>query len=1269
MLNYPTPHSHPQSLDTGSTPEAFAAREIELGTGTLTCTDHGSMAATRKIYNLAKAKGLTPILGVEAYFRDDNCPILEKHGIPKTGGDPAKGTPDTYAEYNKYYHLTVHCLDQEAYLTLVRLLSKADGRAERHGSERKPLFDWSDLEELGATNCVFTSGCLVGMVQRHLMAGKPAIAMAYYDKLRSITKPGNFYVEVFPHRCTHNWTDGVFVALENGKTERYYPGKTLRTNVGEVKAESLANTFKSGKHTHLVAVKNYYKWEEREPVGIKDVKYISDFVQNECTRFAPDGDLQLGSNNWMRAIAYNRKTPILVSDDSHFAVPEHKVVQDVRLAQGGGSWRFFGSYHRQTSEESYSYFRDHMGIDQSEFESWVQNNIEWGSRFKGFELKSEVSLPTKFYPSKTLEHTMGLIKKHGRMDWGNPAYVSRLQQEIKLLHRNGVIDLLPYFMIDEEVCGLYGQHGLLTGPGRGSAAGLLLTYLLGITHVDPLKYGLSLERFLTLDRIASDKVPDIAQDLPHRDLLVGEDGEGGWLKERFGDHYAQISVDTTLKLKSSIKDVARFRHGRVPEDVEELTKKMPVPPQGVADSDFVFGYESPDGEFVPGVIDTDPSIQEYIRKYPKDWELVKLALGLARAKGRHACGYIISNVPVQNIIPTTEVSGIRVTQFDSRDVEGAGGVKMDFLVITVLKTISDAIAIIQKRKLGKVLSHEDRFTLGGRAVPGHRVVPLGEEKHDIWDLPEDQNVFKDICEGRVETVFQFDAPAARAGLKEFDYYKPGTNRKALDSIEALAAFTALDRPGPLDAFVENEDGTRHNMLVEFARRARGEAPVGALPIFQQHLPETHGVMAFQEQLQKMYQLLTGCTGSEAEEFRSNVAKKKHDKIMKAYPFFVERAKEQLGEEGAKHVFEFFSSWGQYGFNKSHAVCYVSIAYACAFLKHHYPLEWWTAVLRNASKDKINEEYWKYCGHLIDHPDVKLSTDNFEIVNERIRAPLSLLHGVGETAHKELVRLASKVTDIQSFVMAIEEDREARTSKSEKTGKQIKGRSALNSRIIYSLIISGAMDSLFSHDSTVLEQLQGYEVAKAAIESIGKKKAKKPKPVDPVYVNMDAATRYQVRKGVLPAYSAKILPLLAGMEGLDLDHSSFSWLDPRNEERHVLTVAKTKTIDKAEQHTPWPDNFRMLVAVPAYVVEDERRQYGPAKNKTMAKLSVDVDGSRYTFVKWPSKDGKLPDHLSKNLKGSLVMLVLSKWSDRPFAIEDIVVGKGPFTTKTEEQEEE
>jgi DNA polymerase III alpha subunit len=843
VKNFVTCHCHQQSLDTASTPKAFAAKEIELGTGYLTVTDHGTLQAARSIYDLAKKKSLTPIIGLEAYLRDDNCPILASFGIKPQHPENDKGElqldkPKTLAHYAKYFHLTMHFQDENAYELGVKLLSKADDRAERHGSERKPLFTWNDLEELGGANVTMTSSCLVGLVQRHLLDhDNLEIATAYYEKLRGICKPGNFYVEVFPHKCDKNWDSAGYLIFEDGSRERFAPWKKLKFKDSEpAQLKDFARRWKPGHQDQLLAVMQNRKWADREPKLVTGVEVIENFIQNECKPWAEDGDVQRGANIALLYLAEKYGDPVIIGDDSHYAEPEEKIVQDIRLQSGGGSWRFYGHYHRQSSQEAFSHFAQTLGIEQREFEGWVDNSYSWAEKFKGFKFKDRKSIPSSFYPADTLAHTMALIEKHGRMQWDNPVWVERLAKEIEMLHENGRVDLLPYFMIDEEVCDLYGRNGKLTGPGRGSAAGMLLAYLLRITHVDPIKYQLSMERFLTASRVRSGKLPDIDQDLPDRELLVGflhagwelamSDGQTyrvaadtkalvdepgqktgqvmdlevafkrklpivelldlgrgsfsepypsittmkkvemkapGWLQERFGKCYAAISTDVSLKLRSAVKDVARVIHeGQVPQEIEMLCRRFPNAPQGISDYDFVFGYKGSDG-WVEGIITQDPALIEYVNRWPSEWDIVQKCLGLTRQKSKHACAYVIADEPVSNFIPLTRVGEdqVVVTQYTAGSVEAVGGLKMDFLVINSLRDIAACIKLVQQRQGWKP---EDMF-INGEKVLAHEIVPFKGSHYSIWKLPEVQGVFRDFCEGKTETVFQFNTPGRWAGSR------------------------------------------------------------------------------------------------------------------------------------------------------------------------------------------------------------------------------------------------------------------------------------------------------------------------------------------------------------------------------------------------------------------------------------------------------------------------------------------------------------------------
>jgi len=1313
--NFATPHSHVRSFDSASTPEAFALRELELGGKYLTVTDHGTLEANRHVYDMCqndkRFKGLlTPIMGLEGYFRDDDCPILKEAGINKDD----KGT---FAEHLKYLHLTMHFLDQEALETATRLISKADLRAEKHGSERKPLFSWSDLEELGSKNVTFCSSCLIGMVSRHLLAHDDyKTAIRYYDRLRSLVKPGNFYVELFPHVCDKNWDAGTFLKYTDGTEEKMPDWKNLAildANGKEykVKALDVADDFGKNperaleKYSKLVAVMQNRKMTPLDaPKLIAGAERREGYLYNECKPWAQDRDVMKGVNIFIRNIANRYGDKILVSDDSHFARAEEKVAQDIRLGQNG-NWRFATSYHRFSNDEAWAYFRDKMDISEAEFESWVENSHEWGSRFKDFKFTPRKSLPTSFYPPETLKHTVSLINKHGRMDWSNQDQKERLQAEINLLDYNGTIDLLPYFFIDEEVCDMYLRRGELTGPGRGSAAGLELAYDLGITHVDPRRYGLSMDRFMTKTRIESGKLPDIDQDLPHRDFLVDPvDSTKGWLRDRFGECVSQISTDTTMKLRSSIKDVFRALHGvEGVQRISPLTNELPQPPQGITDAEFVFGYKGSDGTWIPGIIETDPVLQGFAKQYPNEWSIVQKCLGMTRQKGRHACAFVIADEAISNFIPITTVGGVRVTQYTASTVESSGGLKMDFLIVNSLKDIGACIRLIQDRhapehaamwaKARGGLTKEEEIPgmrLNGKFVPAIRCVPRNGQFYDIWDLPEEQPVFHDICESKTESVFQFNTPKARELLKNFDAVRATINgevHKGLDSIEALAAFTALDRPGPLDYYMDNGIGGKHNMLVEFARRAKGLPDSGdSLPVLRELLPETYGVIVYQEQLTKIYQALGGTTGAEADEFRVHISKKQMAKVIKDKEVFVRGAYPRLGEETSEKLWAMMETFARYGFNKSHAVCYVVIGYACAWLKHYYPLEWWTAVLKNADRNEINEKFWVHCGKLIDVPDIKLSGPHFEIQNSRIRAPLWLLKGIGDRA-QEQISANGPYEDVQDFCNKIEAWRLAnatpvtRKKKDKKTGEEAQVQSlrlattALNSRVITTLIVSGAMDGLFGDvvigdkhfAMTIGQKLEAYETAQ--VKASGKKKKKKN--VEDLR-SIDPLVQYQMRKQILPALSEPLADLVKPLFNKIVKIQDREFIHHKvvgNREGYNAYPLATPDLVDQTQHSDLP--MEVIFAAIGYVNADRRFRYdnknpkpGQAKTKSASELTVDVEGVTIKAVKWPLDDG-LPPSFQNDLTGAVVVVLYRKRPRKGVTVDEVFVVQTPLNQKLEE----
>jgi DNA polymerase III alpha subunit len=698
----------------------------------------------------------------------------------------------------------------------------------------------------------------------------------------------------------------------------------------------------------------------------------------------------------------------------------------------------------------------------------------------------------------------------------------------------------------------------------------------------------------------------------------------GWLKERYQDCFAQISVTTTLKLKNAVKDVARALLGSVPVEIEEWCKRFEMPPQGVEDIKFILGYDNDEGHH-QGSIERDEALKAYVNKYPDQWNIVKNALALPRQMGKHASAFVLASKPISDFIPLTTVGDVKVTAFSGPEVEAVGGLKLDWLVVNALNDIQGCLSLLNKGST----------TNNNKGIPTHRCVknPVDNEYYDIWDLPQNFAVFEDVSKGKTETVFQFNTHGAVRWLKNFDYKRPdGT--PGINSVESMAVFTALDRPGPLNYYVTNPENSnqKHNIMVEYARRIRGlPGSKDILPIFDELLPETNSLIVFQEQLQKIYQNLTGCTGPEAEEFRGNVAKRKKEKVDAAYKFFTEKASVKLGVENANAVWQGLVTFAEYGFNKSHSISYCVISYACAWLKHYYPLEWWCAVLTNATKEEISTKFWPYVSHLIDLPDLNLSKFTWTIVDGRIRAPINLCYGIGETAHKQLCKYAP-YTSLDDFCEKIVQ---YRVDNSE---NDTWGRSAITAGTIYTMATAGIMDSLFDPSTTIAERIDLYDkTLKKYVTAKGKKHSR----IKSNYTTPDILGRYQLKKDILHVYSEDVrtdLLLQFNCVSKEFDSYYYTYLgwnrvlkQETPQSTKIVGLEELLDMDNAEE---LPQNG-FKCAIIGYVEDQTTFQY--QGNKTARKFLIDACGFKQYMVRWPS-DFEVDREIST---GSIIIGVIVK----------------------------
>jgi DNA polymerase III subunit alpha len=938
MIRQPPPfHQHVQSMDTGSKLEDFVKKNKELQSGNITAyavvTDHGVMSGNYQFYTECRKKGVKPILGLEVYFKDENCDIV-------------KGTESGSL---KYFHLIIHFKDQEAYQAGCRVLSKASENAMTIFGEIKPLFNWLDLEELCKYNITIGTACLLGMVSRHLLVDRPDLAEKYYLKLRDMVGKENFYVELLPHDCSQKFQYGIQITTET-ETKLYYTGSKFETDAGDkISAEVI---FKNqGKHTFI---KNRYEKQKKVEVNQKILKVekLNGFIPE------PRGDVQLTANQFCYALAKKYDDKLVISDDAHYALPDDKDVQQIRL---GESFRFYGDYSIQTKEQIYKYFTEVMKLSEDEINQMVDNTFEWAKKFDNFELKYDKFLPIPEDDPKKL--LFQWIKETGRFK-NEPIYRERLKKELDILANNGVLNFLPYFLPIKKIADHCNNKGLLFNT-RGSAAGSYLAYLIGISNVDPIKYKLSFERFFNLTRAQVLDIPDIDFDLSDKSFLFDQNNQPGFLTQNFGDKWAQISTKTMIRLKSAMKDVNRYvNKGTVEKEIDKLTAKLPSAPQGISEQEFIFGY----GEN-PGLYSESRDLQDYALQRPEEMKLVLKSLGIPRQSSIHACAVCIADRSIKDIIPTFSIRDSKnITQYTAKEVEACGGVKYDFLNVISLADLQICLQLINQKdktnlKTGWFM-HKGKETF-------------------IWDLPHDINVYKMLWNGKTEGLFQINTVTMTPFVKRI---KP-------NSIEDLSTILALVRPGPMDSV---DPVTGRSMAEEYMLLRDGKIEP-SIPILSKILPETYSVCVFQENLTTIFIEIGDMEPEKAEILRKLMCKKEFTKAVAMKPDFMKGAVKKIGQKDAEDIWNNIEKFARYSFNQGHSTSYAFTTYATAFLKYHYPLEWWAAVISNADDKEINETFFTYIKDIISPPDINLSNETVAIDYEtnKLRSKLTMISGLGD----------------------------------------------------------------------------------------------------------------------------------------------------------------------------------------------------------------------------------------------------------------------------------
>ena len=553
----------------------------------------------------------------------------------------------------------------------------------------------------------------------------------------------------------------------------------------------------------------------------------------------------------------------------------------------------------------------------------------------------------------------GLLNRLGQAP--DAVYNQRLGRELDIIEK---MDYASYFLIVWDFISHAKEKGIPVGPGRGSAAGSLVSYCLGITDIDPVKYNLLFERFLNPERIS---MPDIDVDFckDRRAEVIS------YVAEKYGkDHVAQIITFGTMAAKAAIRDVGRALDMPYGE-VDRIAKLIPNTAHIT----------------IQDTLHTEAQMKAMYENNPKIKELIDTAMrleGLSRHASTHAAGVVISPAPLTDYTPLyrNPSDGTIMTQFDMLSIERIGLLKFDFLGLKTLTVINKTLTYMKDK--GKELSFKDISF-------------------------DDQKTYELLSSGNTTGIFQLESPGMRDLL-----VKISPNR-----FEDLIAIVALYRPGPMgsgmiDEFIKRKKG---KISVKYD-----------LPQLKEILDETYGVILYQEQVMRIANKLANFTMGQADILRKAMGKKKPEEMEKQKETFIQGAVANgIPEKKAMRIFDLMAYFAEYGFNKSHSAAYAYVAYQTAYLKAHYPVEFMAATLSADmdNTDKIVKSIagCREMGIEILPPDMNFSGNEFTVVGSSIRFGLEAVKGVGSAAIESITETRDATgpfTSISNFLERVDQ---------------------------------------------------------------------------------------------------------------------------------------------------------------------------------------------------------------------------------------------------------
>ena len=929
-------HTYYSILDGQSSIAKLVDKAVGNGMKGMAVTDHGDMFGIKEFFDYCnkvnggrKKEGLEPfkpILGCEMYVARHR-----KEDKNKDNGDRSG------------YHLIVLAKNYRGYKNLIKLVSNAwvDGFYGR------PRTDRADLERYHE-DLIVCSACIAGEVPRKILQDDIAGAREAIEWYKRVFGD-DYYLELQRHEVkdpTIRANRETFPLQQKAnkvlvELAKEYGIKVVCTNDAHFVDQENAEA-----HDHLLCLSTGKDLDDPSRMLYSKQEWFKTREEmNEV--FA---DIPEALSNTLEILDkvefYDiENAPIM----PFFPIPEEFGTEE--------QWR-----EKFSEEDLFKEFTsDENGENQLPREEGEKKIAKLGGYDKLYRIKFEADYLAKLaYEGAAKLSPMPLTQE---VD-------DRIRFELHIMKTMG---FPGYFLIVQDfINSARDELGVMVGPGRGSAAGSVVAYCLGITKIDPIKYDLLFERFLNPDRIS---LPDIDTDFD-------DDGRGRvleWVEDKYGhENCAHIITYGTMATKNSIKDVARVE--KLPlEKANWLCKLIPD--------------KLPDGlkmnlgnaiKCIPELREAEASPDP---KLHNTMEYAKMLEGTVRGTGIHACGFIICRDKISDWVPVSVAEDksdpghkLRCTQYDGHVIESTGLIKMDFLGLKTLSIMKEAVENI-------------RITTG--------------EVVDLDTIPiDDELTYKLYCDGRTIGTFQFESPGMQKYLRELH---PTV-------FEDLIAMNALYRPGPMD------------YIPSFIARKNGREEIKYdIPCMEKYLKDTYGITVYQEQVMLLSRQLADFTRGESDALRKAMGKKKKAIVDAMKPKFIEGGKKNGHDPKVlEKIWGDWEKFASYAFNKSHATCYSWVSYQTAYLKAHYPAEYMAAVM-SRNLDNINEitklmDECRAMGIPTLGPDVNESRGKFSANKKgEIRFGISAIKGVGGAAAEAIINEREKngpYKDIFDFIHRI-----------------------------------------------------------------------------------------------------------------------------------------------------------------------------------------------------------------------------------------------------------